>query len=160
MEIRFSEDDEREYSAGALFLDMPNEPMLYPSYALFLDPGNALILRPRHGPVIAPGEDCAPEGDADIGFIVTSEDVRRLVKTRRRPENCVRQTVADNVRIGVASFVRQFKPEAEGKTEDKAEDHGNQMDPVMLVEMAEKVYLNESWGSISREDPRVQVTII
>lgn len=92
VEIRFSENDKRESSVGALFLDIPNEPLRYPSYALFIDSGNALILQtcPRR---------LTPEGVSQNIRLMTSEDVQRQSK------NQFFSALANTVRIGIASFV-------------------------------------------------------
>jgi hypothetical protein len=157
VEIRFDPDDDRETSIGALFLDLADEPLPSPYFALFLDSGNALVLRTRHGrPVIAPGEipGYSATGVDDLDVIVTSSDVLRQTKTRPETKDWVFQAFANTERIGVASFdgIPQRKDEAK-------DDSPIDLDKLTLDDIV-SVPAKESWGLVTKEDPKVRVTII
>ncbi|KAF2176839.1 HET-domain-containing protein [Zopfia rhizophila CBS 207.26] len=155
VEIRFSPGDNRETSPGDLFLDFPDEPIPSPCYALFLDPGNALVLRVRQGrPEIKrdeiPGFDVERDANSISEKLVTTNSVVEVVKKRPELKGLMWQSLPNAERIGIATFSKGYKPMAR---EDKKEVEELDVDNLTLEDV-EHVLAGESWGAITREDPR------
>jgi hypothetical protein len=162
VKIQF-DNDERVESTGALYLDLPSKPLEFPCYAFFIDPANALVLstcpsRPATALVEIPGDD-------QLSLpLVTSEDVRRNIEGFPNviglsyTRDFTHEAFAIAKRIGVASFVKRTEPDPQGvgEKEENILESLDELDPDDIFEQS----ANKSWGPITKEDPRVRVTII
>ncbi|KAH8774785.1 heterokaryon incompatibility protein-domain-containing protein [Diaporthe sp. PMI_573] len=81
--------DERGVCAGAVYLDMPDEPLQFPCYALFVDPGKALIIK---GKELQPYLDANGKDDPNRLVpkgILSTEDVNRYYREPPKGETTV-----------------------------------------------------------------------
>jgi hypothetical protein len=160
VEIRFQ--DDRANSVGDLYLDFPSEPLKFPCYALFLDPENALVLRTR------PGRPFIEEGEipGNIDHLLSSGICQQLMTSNeildeqnKNPEikGWVYRAIPNTERIGIASFIKGYK-DVPGKMEPEEEPPIRDSDEIegKIMMMSNE----DSWGPITKEDPRIRVTIV
>lgn len=153
--------DDRGKSTGALHLDFPNDPLQFPCYALFLDPANALIIRSKE---FEPFQDDPGKGypEKPVPKSVLSTEVvqQNIEKYPQLKGAYVFKALSDVIRIGVAAFVINHRKSDEDSEEDD-EDKPITM-PEGELDLNDVLYASgaESWGPVTREDPKVWVTIV
>jgi hypothetical protein len=165
VKIQFDDGDERVESPGSLYLDIPNKPLQFPCYAFFIDPANALVLSTCPGPpATALGKIPGDWSQRDDLPLVTSGDVRRHIQEFPKviglnyTRDVKYEAFASTKRIGVASFVKRTEPDPREGGEKGKEilDSLDELNPDDIFQQSG----SESWGPITKEDPRVRVTII
>ncbi|KAI2601959.1 HET-domain-containing protein [Hypoxylon sp. NC1633] len=157
-------EDERGISTGALHLDIQDEDLSYPCYALFLDPSKALILRTKE---LEPKHDQNGTDGGEILVskpILTASDVNRNVARNPTTKGFTFKAIFDVVRIGVGVFVKSAREEdadddaAEGDRAPKRWDE--ERDGKLTLDKILHVSGDESWGPITKDDPKVWVTMV
>jgi hypothetical protein len=134
-------------------LDVPHEHIAFPCYAVFLDPGSALVLK------------CRAPSKSGNSILFTSNDAKRSRDQDPRfndGQNWCFKSLADAVRIGVGTFVKNLGQETSDNEE--AEKRGlracnkNVDGPIGLDNLA-FVSGDGSWGPVTENDPKVRVKV-
>lgn len=162
--------DERGKSIGTAYPDSGKKDALqYPCYAAFLDPANAILVRStgRVSKVIAatstPSEDTIRNHGGEL------LNSALLCETAKKEASLLKDRISKplfNVeRVGFAEFVR-----SSGVCDDDGfpfgDTHPRRLKPERVNNaefVPSKVELrhgNESWGPVTKDDPRVWLTII
>ncbi|KAK6953153.1 hypothetical protein Daesc_005453 [Daldinia eschscholtzii] len=156
-------EDDRGISAGSLHLDVPEESISYPCYALFLDPSKAIILRTNK---LEPkrNEDGTEDPDTLVSKpVLTTPDVNRNIAEHPEMKTFMFQAMYAVVRIGIGVFIKEpmgnkDRPEDEEQKEPKVWDEAKQgkltLDKILHVEG------DQSWGPVTKDDPKIWVTIV
>lgn len=162
--------DERSKSIGTAYPDSgKNDTLQYPCYAAFLDPANAILLRSigRVSKVIAatspPSEETLRTHRSEL---LNSALLREMAQEEPSLlKDRISKPLFDVERVGFAEFVRSSGPRDDDgfplddtdprlpkpETVDKAD-----FDP----DQVELRHGNESWGPVTKDDPRVWLTIV
>jgi hypothetical protein len=154
------DDDSRGTCSGSLFLDFPDEPVDFPYYALFLDPGNALVLKAK------------PGNSSNTTNILTSNVIN--LNLARNPtwkgKAMVWKSMADAVRVGIATFVNNVGKKKDGADGDEDDDEDEEkkkparvwdekVDGPLKLEDILHVSGDQSWGPVTDQDPKVWVGV-
>jgi hypothetical protein len=155
--------DKRGIRIGAVHLDLPDEPLQFPCYALFLDPAKALIIK---------GKDLWPyyddKGNEDTEKLVpkdilTMEDINWKIRENPELKTGIHKKINGAVRIGVGAFVEKIGKPGQQEDEKVEKKYPRKWDPEVYGELKLENVLHvegdESWGSVTKEDQRVWVTI-
>ncbi|KAI1384811.1 HET-domain-containing protein [Hypoxylon trugodes] len=155
-------EDDRGISIGALNLDLPDEPISCPCYALFLDPSRAIILQTKE---FEPkrNEDGTKDPNTLVSKpILTTCDVNRSIAGDPKMKGFVFQALFEAVRIGAGIFVKSTKKELDQSEDEEKEPelwdeakHGK-----LTLDKILHVSGDQTWGPITKDDPKVWVTIV
>jgi hypothetical protein len=160
-------EDERGVCCGEIHADFPDEPLAFPCWAVFLDPAYAIIVRGRmtdYQSVFGPSERGATDKP------LTTADVNRSIRQNPALKGHGFKSIASAVRTGLGVFVKNSpgKKGGEAENEDENEDENERKEPRKWDEAVDgKLTLDkilhvkgdESWGPITKEDPRVLLRI-
>jgi len=142
---------------------LPDEPLQFPCYALFLDPANALIIK---GKDLWPYRDDKGNEDPEKLVpkgILTTEDINRKIRENPKLKTGVHKAINVALRIGVGAFVKSFGKPGQEEEEEVETKPPRTWDPEVDGELKLENILHvggdESWGSVTKEDRRVWVTI-
>ncbi|KAI0850272.1 HET-domain-containing protein [Daldinia vernicosa] len=156
-------EDDRGISAGSLHLDVPEESISYPCYALFLDPSKALILRTNELEAKR-NEDGTNDPDTLVSKpVLTTPDVNRNIAEYSETKNLVFQALYQVVRIGVGVFVKEpmkNKDQLENQEEKEPELWDEAKQGKLTLDKILHVAGDQSWGPVTKDDPKIWVTIV